>query len=118
MAATRNKPVILIIGVDFHGPPEEEKKCNQWYTEVHAPFVFQSKGVNKAVRYHRVEQPHNTKAPKYLAIYQFKNREALEEWYAGPEFKAILAQRKGVWPDECFETPWRVVYEPIKEWEK
>jgi uncharacterized protein (DUF1330 family) len=118
MAKSRNQPVLLMIGVDVIGPPELEKKCDEWYTAVHAPFVFSSKGVNKAVRYKLVDQPHNTRAPKYLAVYEFKDKQAVEDWYAGPEFKAIIAQRKAAWPDECFKTPLRAVYEPIKDWQK
>ena len=113
-----NKPVILLCGVEFHGSLEQEKKFNAFYIKEHSPFVFKFKGVRRTARYKLIQLVQSDrKAPKYLAVYEFKNRQAFEEWQAN-EFSATLAHRKDVYSDEIWEMQWGAVYEAIKVWQK
>ena len=113
-----DKPVILLCGVEFHGSPEQEEKFNTWYTETHSPFVFKFEGVSRTTRYKLIHLVRaDREAPKYLAIYEFEDKKAFEEWHAN-EFSATYAQRKEVYSDEVWEMQWGAVYEAIKVWKK
>lgn len=112
-----DKPVVLIVGVEFHGPPEREQEFNKWYNEVHIPYFLGSRNVQGAVRYELVRGITTYPcAPKYLAIYQFENRQALEAVYADGHMAGGLAQRRGIWSGEEWEAKWGGAFEATGVW--
>ncbi|GEM_PF-3164469 len=109
--------VILIVGVDFHGPPEREEEFNKWYNEVHVPYFLSSRNVLGAVRYEMIRGVQTYPgAPKYLAIYEFEDRQALEAVYAEGHMAGGLAQRRQKWSGEEWEAKWGGAFEMTKVW--
>ena len=80
-------------------------------------MLFKSKWLEGVTRYKLVPTTEEEN-PKYLAIYEFKDRQAFEVYYASPERYAANEERKETWVEEDFEVKWRAVYEPIKTWHK
>jgi hypothetical protein len=73
-----SRPVILIVGTQ---PPESEEEWSTWYSEKHVPDVLRFKGVRKATRYRMVGDD-TERYPKYLAIYEFENRQSADAYPA------------------------------------
>jgi quinol monooxygenase YgiN len=96
--------------------PEVEAKFNKWYDEIHIPLLFEFKGMKKVTRYKILKTTEGF--PAYLAIYEFEDRQAYEEYEQSPEITAARAEMKETWPGKGFEIKWRVQYEEIKTWEK
>ena len=109
------KPLLSVVGVEC--APEAEEKFNKWYTETHVPMILKSKWCDGATRYKRVPIT-KEEAPTYLAIYEFKNRQAFEAHSSSPELAAAIEEMKETWPDKGFELKWRGIYEPLKTWRK
>ena len=109
-----DKPVIAIRLTQCE--PELEEKFNQWYDEVHIPLFMKSKWLDKVTRYKLI--PIHKEAPKYLTIYEFKDKEAYEAYMASPEFAAAVKERNETWPSGGYEMKLSAVYEPTKTWQK
>lgn len=109
----KDESITWFIGMRFHGTPEREKEFNRWYNEEHVPLVLGCKGVTAATRLRLVSGDENQ--PMYVASYQFKNRNAFEEYLANCE-PSHRAERKKIWPDSVFEVKWRAAFEVIKTW--
>ncbi len=114
----KDKPVILVVGVQYKGPPEREEEFSRWYSESHVPHCLNTtKRIKGATRYKLigVTRP-GREQPKYLAIYYFKNRKDYEDWSKGPEYQGCIAQRRGFWSDDAFYSMNNGAYEVIDEW--
>ncbi len=118
-------PVIMIVGTEC--PPESEEEFNNWYSEKHVPGVLKFKGAKKATRYklapirltdHKLVPITEGEYPKYLAIYEFENRQAAEAYNTSPEFAANVEDWVNNWAKRGAKLKWRVHYEPIKTWQK
>ena len=96
--------------------PEDDAKFNKWYNEVHIPMLFKYKGIKKVTRYRMMDE--KDKKPKYLAIYEYDNKEALNALPQSPEFKAAIEEMQETWKDKMFDIKWVADYEPIKTWER
>ena len=110
-----DKPVIAIRLTKCQ--PELEEKFNRWYNEVHVPLLLKSKWVDSATRY-KLIPIEQEEAPPYLAIYEFKNRQAYENHESSPEVAAVIRERYETWAGPGYEVLLRAVYEPIKTWHK
>jgi uncharacterized protein (TIGR02118 family) len=97
-------------------PPKNDAKFNKWYDEVHIPMLFKFKGMKKVTRY-RIMEDIKEKA-RYLAVYEFDTKEALEAYAKSPEFKAAIDEMNATWKGDMFEIKWADNYEPIKTWER
>jgi len=106
--------VILIVANE--PSVEREAEYNEWYTDRHVPMMFQFKGMKKASRYRLSGE--NKESSRYLAIYEFDNKEALEEFPKSPEFAAAVKDFDEKWKDGGFVRKWGAAYELIKSWEK
>jgi uncharacterized protein (TIGR02118 family) len=96
-------------------PPEKDAAFNKWYNEVHIPLLFKYKGMKKVTRYKVIDE--KSQQPKYLAIYEYDTKEAMDAQHESPEFKAAIAEMQGSWLGK-FDLKWAAGYEPIKTWEK
>jgi len=67
---------VIIQIVASQSTPEKEAEFNRWYSDVHVPMFFGYKGLKKASRYKRIGN--DEQSAKYLAIYEFETREALD----------------------------------------
>lgn len=97
-------------------PPENDAKFNKWYDEVHIPMLFKYKGMKKVTRYRILEE--KAEKPKYVAIYEYDTKEALNTLTASPEFKAAIAEMQDTQKGLKFDIRWAMSCEPIKTWER
>jgi antibiotic biosynthesis monooxygenase (ABM) superfamily enzyme len=97
-------------------PPKNDAKFNKWYDEVHIPMLFKYKGMKKVTRYKITDD--NKEKPRYIAIYEYDTKEALDALPKSPEFKAAIEEMQGTWKGEMFDIKWAVSCEPIKTWER
>lgn len=95
---------------------ENEARFNKWYNEVHVPMLFKYKGMKKVGRYRLTGESKDQ--AKYLAIYEFETKEAMEAFPKSPELAAGLEEMQGSWKDGEINIKWMAVYEPIQTWEK
>ncbi len=109
-----NKSLINIVATECQ--PEVEEKFNKWYDEIHIPLLFKFKGMKKVTRYKILKETEGYSS--YLAIYEFENRQAYEEYEKSPELAAGRAEMNETWQGKGFEIKWRVQYETLKTWEK
>ncbi len=96
--------------------PENDAKFNKWYNEVHIPMLMKYKGIKKVTRY-KIRDGEQKK-PRYLAVYEFDNKEDLIGMTASPEFKAAREEMEQTWKGQMFDIKWAVSGEPIKTWER
>ena len=96
--------------------PKNEAKFNRWYNEVHIPLLFKYKGLKKVTRY-QLMSPGQGPA-KFLAIYEYDDKTAMDAFPQSPEFKDAIDEMNGTWKDNMFELKWAANYEPIKTWER
>ena len=111
----RDKPVVFLVGTQC--APELEEKFNKWYDETHIPMLLKSKLLDEVTRY-KLAPDTEGEYPTYLAIYEFKDRQAFETWQSSPEMAAAREERQQTWVEKDFEVKWRVVYEPLKTWHR
>jgi uncharacterized protein (TIGR02118 family) len=99
--------------------PEVDAQFNKWYNEVHVPMLFKYKGMKKVTRFRMIEEKDDkNKKPRYLAIYEYDSKEALDALAESPEFKAAIAEMQETWKGKMFDLKWAASYEPIKTWER
>ena len=107
---------MIIQIVASQSSPEKEAKFDKWYTEVHVPMLFEFNGVKQASRYQRIGE--NEECAKYLAIYEFESKEALESFPRSPEFAAAIDDFEKQREEVGFGIKWAASYELIKSWER
>lgn len=123
----KNAPVVWLVATKC--TPAVEEEFNKWYDGTHIPMVFESKPLKRVTRYKLAPITENdpavlraseTEYPTYLTIYEFKDRQAFEAWYSSPQLAAARAEIKETWGDRIrmYETKWRVLYEPMKTWQR
>ena len=108
------QPVIMIVGTQC--PPEVEERFNTWYNEKHIPEVLKFKGIKRATRY-KIAGGDET-CPKFLAVYEFESRQALEEYGTGPVRAAAGEDWLRISKETGAEMIWRVQYEAIRTWQQ
>ncbi len=108
------KPVIHMVATQCL--PEHEREFNKWYDEVHVPLLFKFKGMTNVARYKLVNGP--GESPKYLAVYEFKDQKAFDDFGKSPEMTAAIAEMNETWKGRAFEIKWRLQYEVLKTWKR
>jgi hypothetical protein len=94
---------------------ENETRFDKWYNEVHIPMLLKYKGLKKVGRYRLVGEVEGQ--AKYLAIYGYETKEAMDGFDKSPEFGAAMEEMQGSWKDGEITIKWMAAYEPIKIWE-
>ena len=106
--------IINLIATDC--PAEIEAKFNKWYNEVHVPLLFKYQGMKKVTRYQLAGESEGQ--AKYLAVYEYETKEALDALSKSPEFATAMEEMQGTWQGGGFDIKWMATYEPIKTWER
>ena len=106
--------IILIVANEPTADTEVE--YNQWYSEAHIPIMFEFDNLKKVSRYRQIDE--NRESSKYLAIYEFENKESLLAFYQSAEFKAAVVDFNNKWQKGGFNHRWGASYELIQIWEK
>jgi quinol monooxygenase YgiN len=96
--------------------PKNDAKFNKWYNEVHIPMLMKYKGIKKVTRYKIFDD--KAPKPKYLAIYEYDTKEALDGINKSPAFKEAIAEMQETWKGEMFDIKWAMSGEPIQTWEQ
>ena len=96
--------------------PEVEEKFNKWYNEVHVPMILKSPWIKGATRYKVVTQ--SPDCPKYLAIYEFEDKQKMDAHDKSPEMAAAIAELRQSWKGDDMKIIWRIQYESTKTWRK
>ncbi len=96
--------------------PEVEAEFNRWYDKIHIPMLFKFPGMTGVTRYKALIETDGEST--YLAIYEFKDRKALEEYEKSPEIVAARKEMKETWQGKGFEITWRMQYAAIQTWER
>ena len=68
--------------------PEKEAEYDAWYTDIHIPMLFGYKGIKKVSRYLLVGE--DEEMSRFLTIYEFENKEAMDDFSNSPDFKAAI----------------------------
>ena len=102
---------VMIQIVASQSTPEKEAVFNKWYSEVHVPMLFGYKGLKRASRYQRLGD--DDLSAKYLAIYEFDSKEALDGFTASPEFGAAVEDFEKMKETVGFTAKWAASYELI-----
>ena len=109
-----NNAIIQIVA--SQSSPETEEEFNRWYTNVHVPMLFGYKGVKQASRYQRIGD--DEKSGKFLAIYEFESKEAMEAFPLSPEFAAAVEDFEKNKRKVGFSLEWSASYELIESWKR
>ncbi len=100
---------VIIQIVASQSTPEKEAEFNRWYSDVHVPMFFGYKGLKKASRYKRIGD--DDRSAKYLAIYEFETKEALDGFAKCPEFAAAVEDFEKRKEAVGFTMKWAASYE-------
>ncbi len=95
---------------------EHEAEFNKWYNEVHVPMLIKFDGMVGVTRYKLTGGSDG--CARYLALYEFKNQAALDDFQKCPELAAARDEMGQTWRGRAFDIKWRAQYEPIKTWKK
>jgi hypothetical protein len=106
--------VISMVATVCH--PDDEVKFNKWYDETHIPMLLKFDGMLGVTRY-RLCGGSDDQA-KYLAVYEFKNRAAMDRFQKSTELAAARDEMSQTWKGRAFDIKWRAQYEPLKTWQK
>lgn len=100
--------------------PEKEAEFNEWYTEIHVPMFLGYKGLKQASRYRRIGDGigNEEQNAKFLAVYEFDTREAMEAFPDSPEFADAIADFEANKERVGFTMKWVASYELIRSYEK
>lgn len=109
-----SKPMINIVGSQC--PPEVEDRFDAWYSEKHVPDVLKFRGIKRVTRYRLMGADKGY--PKFLAIYEFVSRQALEEYETSPVRAAAGEDWQRISRETGAEMMWRVQYEAIRTWQQ
>ena len=97
-------------------PTDIEAKFNKWYNEVHIPLLLKFKSMKKVTRYQLMGE--SKEQARYLALYEYESKEALDAFFKSPEFAAALEEMQGTWKGGEIDIKWTATYEPIQAWER
>ena len=102
--------------------PEKATEYNRWYSDIHLPMLFEFKGITRASRYnlYKPSSDDKGKSVKYLAIYEFDNKEDLAAFLQSPEIAAARPDWDEKYSSDVFgiNLKWSALYEPVKSLER
>jgi hypothetical protein len=102
---------VIIQIVASESTPEKEAEFNRWYSEVHVPMFFGYQGLKRASRYQRIGE--DNKSARFLALYEFETREALDDFAKSPQFAAAVVDFENRKESVGFSMKWAASYELI-----
>lgn len=105
----KKTPVLLIVAAEVSA--DKEKEFNEWYNAVHIKQALKAPGIVRAERYQLIGSKNGL--PKYLAVYELENEEAIKAWEESPEREAAVQDRLKVWGETGFTIAWRGYYKRI-----
>jgi conserved hypothetical protein len=105
-----NKP-IFIVALNL-ASAEKEAEFNDWYNNIHVPFLLEIPGIISAARYQAVvSEPGQA---KYLAIYEFDNVLAIEPSLKSPQIAEATEDLFKNWGSHLGEVKGiSLAYQPI-----
>jgi hypothetical protein len=95
---------------------KDESNFNKWYNEVHIPMLLKYKRLKRVTRYRLMGDAKDQ--AKYLAVYEYDDKESLDGMSKSPEFKAAIDEMTETQKTLKFGIKWAAAYEPIKSWGK
>lgn len=107
---------MLIQIVASESSPEKEAEYNKWYMDKHIPMLFGYKGMKQVSRYQRISD--NEECAKYLVLYEFESKEAMDAFHKSPEFAAAIEDFENMREKVDFSLKWASAYELIRSWER
>ncbi len=96
--------------------PEVEATYNEWYDKVHIPMLLKYEGMVRATRYRLLSGPAGQ--ARYLTVYEFRDREAMDAFPKTPECQAATAEMRATWPSGEFEIKLAAQFETIRSFER
>jgi len=95
---------------------EKEAEYDAWYTDVHIPMLFGYEGMKQVSRYRLVGESEG--AAKFLTIYEFESKEAMDNMSKSPDFKAAIEDFENMKDGIDFQMKWTATYELTKSLER
>jgi len=110
--------ILYLVGTDPQ--PDKEQQFNQWYDTIHMPMLFNSKFLDAATRYklNPIANPAKLASPKYMAILEFKDVNAFNQYRSGGDVKAARLDEHETFNNHPFDKSLLAVYEQLKAWHK
>ena len=102
---------VIIQIVASQSTPEKEAEFNRWYSDVHVPMFFGYEGLKKASRYKCIGD--DERNARYLAIYEFETKEALDGFAKSSAFAAAVEDFEKRKEAVGFTMKWAASYELI-----
>lgn len=101
--------------------PGLDEKFNRWFDEVHIPLLLKFNKLKNVSRYRLAELRGEAVSrykpaenwPKYLAIYEFEDLQAVEEYLTSAELDAAREEMQQTWKAGEVEVKWRAHYEHV-----
>jgi uncharacterized protein (TIGR02118 family) len=93
--------------------PEDDRKFNEWYNNVHIPMLMKFKGLEGATRYKVLVGP--GEPIQYSAVYYFTNKDAFEAFVPSQERAAAVKDMEITWGDKI-KIVGRQQLEHLKDW--
>ncbi|MEW6142548.1 MAG: hypothetical protein AB1597_05235 [Chloroflexota bacterium] len=112
-------PVINILGMQCS--VEGEARFDAWYSGKHIPDLLKCKAIKKVTRYRLMDGSGKAPVgdyPKFLAIYEFKDRKGFEEFNDSLELAAAREDTARIFAETGGRLLWRVQYEAIGTWQQ
>lgn len=103
-------PVIYVVKTQCQ--PQYEKEFNTWYDEVHIPLLLKFKGLRKVTRYRAINS--SKQYPEYIAVYEFPNKQIMDEYINSPERAAALEEMRSTWKKGEWELKGHRYYEVLR----
>jgi uncharacterized protein (TIGR02118 family) len=93
--------------------PKDEKKFDQWYSEVHIPMLLKAKGCKGVTRYRVAGE--TGKPQRFLAVYKFGSQKDLEAFQKCAETAAAIKDFNDNWGSKV-KLVASTTCDCIKEW--
>ncbi len=109
-----NYKVINIAATEFR--PELEERINHWYNESHIPMFLKYQGVKRVSRSKRISG--DKTLPQYIAVFEFEDKETMQDYLNSPERAKALEGTKETWKDNDIKVIGITQYELIQSWDR
>lgn len=95
--------------------PQDDRKFNTWYNNVHIPMLMKFKRLKAVTRYKVVAGP--GQPVQYATVYYFATQKALGAFGPSKERAAAVKEMEGTWGDKI-KIVGRQQWEQLKAWER
>ncbi len=111
--ADSNNPYLWLVWTRC--APELDAEFNKWYDEVHIPMLTKDGHIVSVRRLRLSNEVESAHAP-YLAVYEFKDLAAFQDWLKSDALAAARKEMKQTWGGRDMEIVSRACYEPVSDW--